>query len=73
MRSKRSEKRLPPAEILTTINHFQQELKGRRLNGFLGLSLNDRSILFLVILLNKKVSVGYDARLKSGGSTPLSA
>ena len=30
---------------------------GRRLNGFLGLSLNDRTILFLVILLDKTVSV----------------
>ena len=36
---------------------------GRRLNGFLGLSLNDRTILFLVILFHKTVSVGYDARL----------
>ena len=32
--------------------------KGRRLNGFLGLSLNDRTILFLVNLLDKTVSVG---------------
>ena len=31
--------------------------RGRRLNGFLGLSLNDR-IVFLVILLDKRVSVG---------------
>ena len=31
---------------------------GRRLNSFLGLSLNDRTILFLVILLDKTVSVG---------------
>ena len=31
---------------------------GRRLNGFLGLSLNDRTILFQVILLDKTVSVG---------------
>ena len=30
----------------------------RRLNGFLGLSLNDRTILFQVILLDKTVSVG---------------
>ena len=30
---------------------------GRRLNGFLGLSLNDRTILFLVISLDKTVSV----------------
>ena len=31
---------------------------GRRPNGFLGLSLNDRTILFLVILEDKTVSVG---------------
>ena len=34
------------------------EVKGRRLNGFLGLSLNDRTVLFLVILLETTVSVG---------------
>ena len=32
--------------------------KGRRLNGLLGLSLSDRTILFLEILLDKTVSVG---------------
>ena len=31
---------------------------GRRLNVFVGLSLNDRTILFLVILVDKTVSVG---------------
>ena len=31
---------------------------GRRLSGFLGLSLDDRTILFLEIVLDKKVSVG---------------
>ena len=31
---------------------------GRRLNGFLGLSLNDRNFQFLVMLLDKTVSVG---------------
>ena len=31
---------------------------GRRPNGFLGLSLNDMTDLFLVILLDKTVSVG---------------
>ena len=31
---------------------------GRRPNGFLGLSLNDRTIIFLVILFDKTVSVG---------------
>ena len=34
------------------------KLSGRRLNDFLGLSLNDGTILFLVILLDKTVSVG---------------
>ena len=33
---------------------------GRRLNGFLGLSLNDRTILFLILLLDKTVLVGWD-------------
>ena len=32
--------------------------KGRRLNVFWGLSLNDGTIFFLVILLDKTVSVG---------------
>ena len=31
--------------------------RGRRPNGFLGLSLNDRTVLFLVIILDKTVSV----------------
>ena len=34
------------------------DLIGRRLKGFLGLSLNDRTILFLVMLLYKTVSGG---------------
>ena len=33
-------------------------LRGRRHNGFLGLSLNDSTIIFLVILLDKTVSFG---------------
>ena len=33
-------------------------LSGRRPNGYLGLSLNDRTILFLVTLSDKTVSVG---------------
>ena len=32
--------------------------RGRRPNGFWGLSLNDSAILFRVILLDKTVSVG---------------
>ena len=40
----------------------QQTLtRGRRPNGFLTLSLKDRTILFLVILLDKTVSVGSDS------------
>ena len=41
--------------------------EGRRPNGFLGLSLIDRSNIILVILLDETVSVGslhYDARLE---------
>ena len=33
-------------------------LLGHRLNGFLGMSLNDGTIIFLVILLDMTVSVG---------------
>ena len=40
---------------LTTVAGTEPE--GRRPNGFLGLSLNDRTILFLVDLLDKTVSV----------------
>ena len=36
----------------------QTDRLGLRLNGFLGLSLNDGTILFLVILLDMTVSVG---------------
>ena len=36
-------------------------MRGRRINGLLGLSLNDRMILFLVILLDKTVSVAWDS------------
>ena len=31
---------------------------GRRLNGFLGRPMNNRTIIFLVIFLDKTVSVG---------------
>ena len=46
-------------------NHFPQQEHtrpswGRRPNGFVKLSLNDRTIPFLVILLDKAVSVGKD-------------
>ena len=36
----------------------ERDTGGRRPNGFLGLSLNDRTILFQVISLDKTVSVG---------------
>ena len=38
--------------------HHEKERKGGHLNGFLGVSLNDMNIIFLVILLDKTVSVG---------------
>ena len=38
---------------------FAKWTLGRRLNGFQGISLNDRTILFLVILLDKAVSVNF--------------
>ena len=41
-----------------TEHHLCAQSIGRRPNGFQGLSLNDRAILFLVILLHKTVSVG---------------
>ena len=47
-------------------------LGGRRPDGFLGLSLSDRTIPFIVILLDKTVSVRYlhyDARLGRDGKT----
>ena len=42
---------------------------GRRPNDFLGLSLNDKTILFLVILLDKTVSV--DKTVFALGSSPI--
>ena len=36
---------------------YEASYEGRRLNGFQGRSMNDRTILFLVILLDKTVSV----------------
>ena len=53
--------RLAPGGSISAIRWFIPLIKvidGRRLNDFLGLSLNDRTILFLVILLDKTVSVG---------------
>ena len=35
----------------------RRQTEGLRLHGFLGLSLNDRTIVFLVILVDKTVSV----------------
>ena len=45
-------------ELHSSVCHLEREKEGRRLNGYLGLSLNYRTILFLVILLDKTVSVG---------------
>ena len=47
--------------LLITFHYSADQLLGRRPNGFLGLSLNDRTILFLVTLLDKTVSVGKDS------------
>ena len=44
-------------KAMPQIRSFRARTKGRRPNGLLGLSLNDRNILFLVILLDKTVSV----------------
>ena len=52
----------PSLLSLSVSAHFMHDsrppLLGRRLNGFPGLSLNERTILLLVILLDKTVSVG---------------
>ena len=40
---------------------YGSPLIGRRLNGFLGLPLNDWTIIFLVILFDKTVSIGEDS------------
>ena len=49
--------------VMTTTPAFSnlKKREGRRPNGFLGLSLNDRTILFLLILLDKTVSVRNDS------------
>ena len=49
----------PRAEqfLRSSIRSSPPNLTGRCPNGFLGLSLNDESILFLVIFLDKTVSV----------------
>ena len=44
-------------KAMPQIRSFRARTKGRRPNGLLGLSLNDRNIIFLVILLDKTVSV----------------
>ena len=49
---------MPPKAPLI---NFWSAIKGRRPNGFLGLYLNDRTIIILVILLDKTVSVGEDS------------
>ena len=51
--------RTPKVRSRSTPHQFRrQEKEGRRLNGFLGLSLNDKTVLFRVILLDKKASGG---------------
>ena len=44
-------------EVFIPFIIFRSPPIGRRLNGFLGLSLNDRTIIFLEVLLDKTVSV----------------
>ena len=41
--------------------HLESDSSGRRPNGFLRLSLNDRTILFIAILMDKTVSVEHDS------------
>ena len=53
----------PRAEqfLRSSIRSSPPNLTGRCPNGFLGLSLKDRTIRFLVILLDETVSVGQDS------------
>ena len=44
-------------QLDTKAEQEESQTVGRRPNGFLGLSLNDRTIQFRVILLDKTVSV----------------
>ena len=46
--------------LIRTPEHLSSSI-GRLPNGFLGLSLNDRTIISLMILLDKTVSVGWDS------------
>ena len=50
----------PMAEGIYSSDHVTAERIGRRLNGFLVLSWNDRAVIFLLIFLEKTVSVGKD-------------
>ena len=50
--------RTPPLSRFNVASLFLSLSLGRRHNGVLGLSLNDRTILFLLTLLDKTVSVG---------------
>ena len=45
-------------EASSLLGLFSALTRGRRPNGFVGLSLIDRTVLFLVILLDKTVSDG---------------
>ena len=51
-----------PASLFAIRGCDALEREGRRPNGYLGLSLNDRTILFLLILLDKTVSVRQDCK-----------
>ena len=49
-----------PLKLANDLGQGLKEMKmriGRRLNGFLGLALDDGTIIFLVILLDETVSV----------------
>ena len=48
----------PAMPVITSNSNPDRQTEGRRPNGFRGLSLNDRTILFLVTSLDMTVSVG---------------
>ena len=50
-----------PSHLRSLSENVFQKTLGRRTNGFLGVSLNERTILYLVILSDKTVSVGKDS------------
>ena len=54
----KSRSKFEPHLVLLCLSAVGRVVVGLRLNGFLGLSLTDRTILFLVIWLDETVSVG---------------